>query len=72
MPILDGYDTCKALKKLMKQGSINPLHIVAVTADATPSNIKRCKKAGFTKIVCKPLTPEKIQPVLDNTAIRLT
>ena len=55
MPIMDGYDTCKELKKMVIQNQISPLHIIAVTADATPSNIKRCEKAGFDQIVSKPI-----------------
>jgi CheY-like chemotaxis protein len=54
MPIMDGYDTCKELRKLVEQQKIDPLHIIAVTADVTPLNIKRCEEVGFEEVLGKP------------------
>ena len=54
MPIMDGYDTCKELRKLVEQQKIGPLHIIAVTADVTPLNIRRCKEVGFENVLAKP------------------
>ena len=42
MPILDGYDTCKILRSLIRQEKISPINIVAVTADVTPRNKQAC------------------------------
>ena len=55
MPIMNGYDTCIKLKKMMSNKEINPIYLVAVTADITKQNIKKCKISGFQKILTKPV-----------------
>ena len=55
MPIMNGYDTCIKLKKMMSNKEINPIYLVAVTADITKQNIKKCKISGFQKILAKPV-----------------
>ena len=42
MPIMNGYDTCIKLKEMMSNEEINPIYLVAVTADITKQNIKKC------------------------------
>ena len=64
MPILNGYDTCKFLKKKMGSGEIQKIKIVAVTADVTDHNKERCQKAGFDDFLSKPLTHPEIKRVL--------
>ena len=39
MPGMNGYDTCKTLRKMISEKTIPPLSIVAVTADVTELNI---------------------------------
>ena len=55
MPTLDGYETCKQLRKLIAEKKINDLNIIAVTADATQYNRKKCFQFGFDDVVIKPL-----------------
>ena len=43
MPILNGYDACKIIKYMILTKEINPIKIIAVTADVTELNKKQCK-----------------------------
>ena len=42
MAVKDGYETCKELKELIKEGVLNEMKIFAHTADITEYNIKKC------------------------------
>ena len=50
---------------MIKDGAIDALDIIALTADATPENKERCKKIGFKKILTKPIDLE----ILRNTLL---
>ena len=45
MPVMDGYTACQKIWKLYPKNS--KLKIIALTADATIDNKKRCIKVGF-------------------------
>ena len=66
MPIMNGYDTCIKLKQMMSTKEISPIYLVAVTADITKQNIKKCKISGFQKILTKPIINEKLKEILDE------
>ncbi len=50
MPEISGFDTFKEIKKLAPD-----LNILALTADALPATIAKCKQMGFGGIVFKPI-----------------
>ena len=55
MPIMDGYEATKALKKLMKEEKIPTIPIVALTANDSPSDKKKCLDVGMLGHLGKPL-----------------
>ncbi len=56
LPEEDGY---QALAKLRAHSKFKETRIVAVTAEATDSNLKRARKAGFNGFIGKPLDPDR-------------
>lgn len=61
MPTLDGFMLAKILRE---QGAVIP--IIALTAYVLPEERQRCEKAGFDDIWIKPLSIEKIDPMLSK------
>jgi two-component system cell cycle response regulator DivK len=70
LPEEDGY---QALSRLRAHPKFLDTRIVAVTAEATESNLQRARKAGFDGFIGKPLDPDRfpdqIKQVLQGTEI---
>jgi CheY-like chemotaxis protein/nitrogen-specific signal transduction histidine kinase len=62
MPIMDGYEATKVIR----QGDApkNQTPIIALTANATRSDIERCLAAGMNDCIPKPFTPEDLFRIL--------
>lgn len=56
LPEEDGY---QALAKLRTHPKFQETKIVAVTAEATESNLDRAREAGFDGFIGKPLNPDR-------------
>lgn len=56
LPEEDGY---QALAKLRAHDKFRDTKIIAVTAEATDSNLQRARKAGFNGFIGKPLNPDR-------------
>ncbi|MBC8335057.1 MAG: response regulator [Anaerolineae bacterium] len=56
LPYEDGYG---ALKKIRNSERLKSTPIVAVTAEASPEQIKKARAAGFNGFLGKPLDPDR-------------
>ncbi len=63
MPVMDGYAATRALRE--RPGTAG-LPIVAVTANALPSERERCLQAGMNDYVPKPIDPDLLRIVLER------
>ncbi|MDH7447154.1 response regulator [Aquimarina sp. 2201CG14-23] len=61
MPIMDGYDATKRIKKMRPQ-----LPVVAQTAYSTEEDIERALAAGCDDFVSKPVDRKILRPILDK------
>jgi len=69
MPVMDGYESTRILKKKMKAGEINMCPIVALTANnRDEEHDKLCREVGMDGHVAKPLQVEELQYVLKSVA----
>ena len=59
MPVLDGYETTRRLRALPRADAAK-VPIIALTADAFSEDIKKCKAAGMTGHIAKPIDPDKM------------
>jgi two-component system cell cycle response regulator DivK len=70
LPYEDGYG---ALKKIRASERLKDTTIVAVTAEASPEQIKKARASGFDGFLGKPLDPdrfpEQIRRILDGEAV---
>jgi signal transduction histidine kinase/CheY-like chemotaxis protein len=71
MPILDGYQATKKIRTLearnqLVKGSDNKkISIVALTANASVEDRKKCKRAGMDDYMCKPYQIVDFQKMVD-------
>jgi signal transduction histidine kinase/HAMP domain-containing protein/ActR/RegA family two-component response regulator len=61
MPIMDGYETIRAIRKL---SSCREIPILAVTANVTPGERERCIVAGASEYIPKPVDANDLMIVL--------
>ena len=62
MPVLDGYDASTQILGLLKEKTPP---IIAVTANASEDDRKRCREAGMIDFISKPVRLKLLQKVLD-------
>ena len=64
MPVMNGYDTCIEIRRLIQNKQIPPLNILAVTADVSKMNYDRCINCGFDAVVEKPIYKKPLEQLL--------
>lgn len=58
MPVMDGYETTKAIRQM--EHPKNAVPIVALTANATKMDAEKCYSAGMNDFLPKPFTPDDL------------
>ena len=70
MPEMDGVE---ATKKIIRESSIKPPPIVALTANTYHSDQKKCLDAGMQEVISKPFKISRLKEILEqNKAWKLT
>jgi two-component system, sensor histidine kinase RetS len=64
MPVMDGYAASRHILALEQKPSL----IVALTADAQEANLERCKNAGMSHILHKPLSIQELKDYLRESS----
>ena len=62
MPILDGFETTRAIRQMV--GAIHDIPIVAMTAHALKEDRQKCLDAGMDDYIAKPVHRDKLIAVL--------
>lgn len=62
MPVMDGYNATKRIKKL--PGRLNKIPIIAMTAHAMDNERKKCHTAGMCDHIAKPIIPNLLYATL--------
>jgi PAS domain S-box-containing protein len=58
MPVMDGYETTKAIRMMNSQ--MRDVPIIALTANATKADVEKCMAAGMNDYLAKPFTPDDL------------
>jgi len=67
MPVQDGYDATRAIRNLERQQHVSkPVPILALTAHAMDEHRQRCRQAGFTDFLVKPVRKVAILAAIDR------
>jgi len=69
MPVMDGYDATKALRERMASGEIPNCSIVALTANDSEEDIKKCRESGMDDVLSKPLKRDCLKKMLEYLKI---
>ena len=62
MPIMDGFETCQAIRGM--GGRFETLPIIALTANAMENDRERCLAAGMSDYLPKPMPKDKLLAIL--------
>jgi len=65
MPIMDGYSSCRAMRKL---DAGREIPIIAMTAHAMSGDRQKCREAGMDDFLSKPIIFDKLcEKLLQHT-----
>ena len=64
MPLMDGFETTKILKRKMISYNHPETPIVALTANDSENDREKCKKVGMCDYLTKPLNEMKLQKII--------
>jgi len=60
MPVMDGMEAARQIGAMIKEGRIEPVPIVAVTANAMVGDREKCLEAGMVDYLSKPIKQETL------------
>lgn len=70
MPVLDGFEAARELRRREKALSRRPVPIIALSADARPENRDRAGSVGMNGFATKPLDVEKLDRLVRDVVRR--
>ncbi len=72
MPVMDGFAATKEIRKIEKEkNSPNPVLIIALTANASEEDKKKCLDSGMDDFISKPIKRESIEGMLEHCLDKL-
>jgi len=66
MPVMDGYEATRCMRRGEAGGAARQLPVVALTANALSHDRDLCLQAGMSHYLSKPFDPEQLMVVLDQ------
>jgi signal transduction histidine kinase/DNA-binding response OmpR family regulator len=71
MPVLDGYETTQRIRTGIVTGVDPKIPIIALTANALPSDRLKCLMAGMDDFVTKPVRGEDLRQAIERCGLRV-
>ncbi|TYQ16057.1 UNVERIFIED_CONTAM: PAS domain S-box-containing protein [Acetivibrio alkalicellulosi] len=68
MPLMDGYEATRQIRKL--EGDKKHTPIIALTAYAMKGDIDKCKDAGMDDYLGKPIEVDKVTEIIDKISLK--
>lgn len=66
MPVMDGMEATKTIRKVEQERGSEPIPIIAMTAHAMDGDEERIKEAGLSHYLTKPLKKAKIHQLIEE------
>ncbi len=70
MPVMDGLEATRQIRKIEQAENVRHAFIVALTANALPSDMENCMLAGMEGFIAKPFKPMDLFRVLHQLIIQ--
>lgn len=64
MPLMDGYETTRFIRRFEKTNAYSPIAIIAMTAHSMKGDREKCIESGMDDYIAKPFTPHQLQTIL--------
>jgi two-component system sensor histidine kinase EvgS len=68
MPVMNGYELARAIRRHEKKTQQPPCTVLGFTANAQPEEVERCKQAGMDDCLFKPLTLTALSQWVEGVA----
>ncbi|TBO27922.1 response regulator [Aquabacterium lacunae] len=66
MPVMDGFDATREIRRREQQGGVSRLPVVALTAHLAAEERERCHEAGMDDFLSKPFDADDLQRVVER------
>ena len=67
MPVMDGYDTIRNIKSMMRSGKVGKGIFIANTGFVDLETKSRCEAEGFNLYLSKPVRIKELEKYLNET-----
>lgn len=69
MPIMDGYDLARAIRRDEKRTGNTPVPIIAITANALEGEAEKCYASGMNGYLTKPFSLDQLRSAVAETKV---
>jgi CheY-like chemotaxis protein len=69
MPVMDGQEATAQLRARERANGAMRTLVVALTADATIANRRRCQEAGMDRVVTKPISQSELREIVCHAVL---
>ncbi|ROS01462.1 signal transduction histidine kinase [Sinobacterium caligoides] len=66
MPVQDGYETTREIRRIESSLQLSPVPIIALTASALTETRERCRTAGMNRYVSKPIDEAELLMLINE------
>ncbi len=64
MPVMDGLEATREIKRMIKEGTIKETPVIGLSAYSGEAEVKQCQEVGMAETLCKPVTIVKLEEKL--------
>ncbi|WP_250657332.1 response regulator [Alkalimarinus coralli] len=65
MPVMDGYEATREIRRQEEESGLSRTPIIALTANAMDGERERCESAGMDEFITKPVKAEQLKSVVE-------
>jgi PAS domain S-box-containing protein len=69
MPVMDGHEATREIRKIEAEEQLDPIYIVAMTAHAFKEDRDKCIAAGMDKYISKPFRVEDLERIFAEVKV---
>jgi len=66
MPVMDGYEATREIRKPESEVLDHNVPVIALTAHAMKSDREKCMQAGMNDYISKPVKPQELSDMLEK------